>query len=124
MGTTDKHIAPIEWVFGKTMESSVRKHTKYIKVPDTINLQEKKLGRKFYAAYTKACQTCHGAPGRKSDTWMFIYPAAPDLTIRQLLENGRMLNFSGLSKMELKIQVCLGLAQHMKMKKCGELQLS
>jgi mono/diheme cytochrome c family protein len=80
VGATDKHIASVEWVFRKRMESSVRKHAKYIKVPDTINLQDKKLARKFYAAYTKACQTCHGAPGRKLDPWMYIYPAAPDLT--------------------------------------------
>ncbi len=80
VGATDKHIAPVEWVFRKTMESSVRNHAGNIKVPDTIILQDKKLARKFYAAYTKACQTCHGAPGRKSDPWMYIYPAAPDLT--------------------------------------------
>ncbi|WP_190246302.1 c-type cytochrome [Gelidibacter gilvus] len=80
VGATDKHIAPIEWVFRKTMESSVRSHSKYINVPEDINLEDKKLARKFYGAYTKACQTCHGAPGRKSDPWMYIYPAAPDLT--------------------------------------------
>jgi mono/diheme cytochrome c family protein len=80
VGATDKHIAPIEWVFRKTMESSVRNHAKYINVPDSLNLQDKKLARKFYGAYTKACQTCHGAPGREPDEWMYVYPAAPDLT--------------------------------------------
>ncbi len=80
VGATDKHIAPVEWVFRKTMESSVHSHAKNIKVPDTMNLQDKKLARKFYGAYTKACQTCHGAPGRKPDEWMYVYPAAPDLT--------------------------------------------
>ena len=80
VGTTDKHIAPVEWVFRKTMESSVRSHAKYINVPDSIDLQDKKLARKFYGAYTKACQACHGAPGREPDEWMYIYPAAPDLT--------------------------------------------
>ena len=96
VGTTDKHIAAVEWVFRKTMESSVRNHAKYIKVPDTINLQDKKQARKFYAAYTKACQTCHGAPGRKPDPWMYIYPAAPDLTSKAVVGNGLTLNFSGL----------------------------
>ncbi len=80
VGATDKHSTSVEWVFRKTMESSVRNHAKYIKVPDTLNLQDKTLARQFFGAYTKACQTCHGAPGRKSDPWMFIYPAAPDLT--------------------------------------------
>lgn len=50
VGATDKHITPMEWVFRKTMESSVRSHAKYIKVPDTINLQDKKLARQFYGA--------------------------------------------------------------------------
>lgn len=79
VGATDKHTAPMEWVFRKTMESSVRNHAKHIKVPNNINLQDKKLARKFYGAYTKACQSCHGAPGRKPDPWMYIYPAAPNL---------------------------------------------
>src|SRR5680860_1374270 len=88
VGATDKHIAPVEWVFRKMMESSVRNHAKYINVPDAIDLGDKKLARKFYGAYTKACQACHGAPGREPDEWMYIYPAAPDLTseavVRQL----------------------------------------
>ncbi len=80
VGATDKHIAPMEWVFRKTMENSVRSHAKPIKVPANINLQDKKLARNYYGAYTKACQSCHGAPGRKSDPWMYIYPATPSLT--------------------------------------------
>lgn len=86
VAATDKHIAPVEWVFKKTMESSVQNYAGSIKVPDTINLQDKKLARKFYAAYTKACQTCHGAPGRKPDEWMYVYPAAPDLTSKAVVE--------------------------------------
>lgn len=85
VGATDKHIAPMEWVFRKTMESSVRNHAKYIDVPDNINLQDKKLAREFYGAYTKACQTCHGAPGRKPDPWVYIYPTATDLTSKAVV---------------------------------------
>jgi len=67
------------------MESSVRNHAKDIRVPATLNLQDKTLSRQFYGAYTKACQTCHGAPGRKADPWMYIYPAAPDLTKKEVV---------------------------------------
>lgn len=49
-------------------------------MPAAINLQDKQLAREFYGAYNKACQACHGAPGRKPDPWMYLYPAAPDLT--------------------------------------------
>lgn len=86
VAATDKHIAPVEWVLRKTMESSVRSHAKYIDVPDTIDLQDKNLARKFYGAYTKACQSCHGAPGRKPDPWMYIYPAASDLSNKAIVE--------------------------------------
>lgn len=85
VGATEKHLAPVKWVFRKTMESSVRSRAKYIKVPETINLQDKKLAMKFYGAYTKACQTCHGAPGRKPDEWMYLYPSAPDLTSKAVV---------------------------------------
>ncbi len=85
VGATDKHIVPVEWVLRKTMESSVRNHAKDIKVPDSVNLKDKKLAIKFYGAYTKACQTCHGAPGRKPDPWVFMYPAATDLTSKAVV---------------------------------------
>lgn len=85
VGATAEHSKPVEWILRKTMESSVRNHAKNIKVPVNMNLNDRKLSRKFYGAYTKACQSCHGAPGRKPDPWMFVYPSAPDLTDNEVV---------------------------------------
>lgn len=74
VGATDGHIKPVEWVLKKTMENSVSHHAKKIQVPDSINLWSPLYARDFYGHYNAACQTCHGAPGKKADPWMIIYP--------------------------------------------------
>ena len=40
---TDKHSKSVEWILRKTMESSVRNHAEDIKVPVTINLNDRAL---------------------------------------------------------------------------------
>lgn len=80
VGATDGRTKIVEWTLRTTMENSVRKHAQDIKIPDTIDLTDPLYARDFYGHYSAACQTCHGAPGQKSDPWMIIYPEAPDLT--------------------------------------------
>lgn len=80
VGATDGHAKPLEWVLRTTMENSIRQHAKNILVPDTLDLQNPLYARNYYGHYSAACQTCHGAPGIKADPWMIIYPTAPDLT--------------------------------------------
>lgn len=52
---------------------------------NTIDLQDEKLAKEFYGAYTKAYQACHGASGREPDEWMYVYSAAPDLTYEAIV---------------------------------------
>lgn len=85
VAATEKHSKLVESMLRTTMENSVRRHAKDIKVPDTPNLNDPKLARQFYGHYNAACRTCHGAPGRKPDQWMFTYPAAPDLTDKKVV---------------------------------------
>ena len=40
---TDKHSKSVEWILRKTMENSVRNHAEDIKVPVTINLNDRAL---------------------------------------------------------------------------------
>lgn len=86
VGATDGHIKPVEWILRTTMKNSIRHHAKDIQVPDTINLLDPLFARQFYGHYSAACQTCHGAPGQKAAPWMVIYPEAPDLTKKEVVE--------------------------------------
>src|SRR5699024_10048779 len=81
-----KHSKPVEWVLRTTMENSVKNHAEYIEVPDSLDLTDPKFARQFFAHYDGACVTCHGAPGKKSDPWMVIYPEALNLTDKKAVE--------------------------------------
>jgi hypothetical protein len=85
VGVTEPHGKPTEYVLRTTMENSVRNHAKGIKVPDTMDLTDPIFARQFYGHYSAACRTCHGGPGKKPDPWMVIYPKAPDLTDKDVL---------------------------------------
>ena len=66
-------------VLHKIMVESVRHHARDIRLPVGIDLHDRALAEKTFG-YTKACRTCHGAPGVKPDVWVYLYPPAPDLT--------------------------------------------
>ena len=63
----------------KVMVESVRYHARGIRVPGGMDLHERALAEKT-VGYQTACRTCHGAPGKKPDPWVYLYPPAPDLT--------------------------------------------
>ncbi len=86
VGVTNGHTKLVEWVLRTTMENSVRKHAQDIEVPDTLDLGDPTFYSRFYGHYSAACQTCHGAPGQKADPWMIIYPEAPDLTEKEIVD--------------------------------------
>nr|WKN38612.1 cytochrome c [Tunicatimonas sp. TK19036] len=86
VGATDRHIQSLEWLLRTTMENSIRYHARDIQVPDTLNLQDVTFARQFYGHYSAACQSCHGAPGLKAAPWMVIYPEAPDLTRKEVVD--------------------------------------
>jgi cbb3-type cytochrome c oxidase subunit III len=74
-----QHPAIEGQVLHKIMVESVRHHARDIRLPPGVDLHDRVLAEKTFG-YTKACRTCHGAPGVKPDVWMYLYPAAPDLT--------------------------------------------
>jgi hypothetical protein len=86
VGATDRHTKPVEWILRTTMKNSIRYHAKDIQVPDLLNLLDPLYAREFYGHYSAACQTCHGAPGQKANPWLVIYPEAPDLTKKEVVE--------------------------------------
>jgi hypothetical protein len=86
VAATSKHSKTVEWVLRTTMENSVRNHAKNVKIPDTLNLNDRKFYKQFYGHYAAACVTCHASPDKKADPWMVtLYPSAPDLTKKEVV---------------------------------------
>ena len=79
VAATKQHPAIEGQVLHKIMVESVRHHARGIRLPTGMDLHDRALAEKTFG-YTKACRTCHGAPGVKPDVWVYLYPAAPDLT--------------------------------------------
>jgi len=79
VAATKQHPAIEGQVLHKIMVESVRHHARDIRLPVGIDLHDRALAEKTFG-YTKACRTCHGAPGVKPDVWVYLYPPAPDLT--------------------------------------------
>lgn len=85
VAATSKHSKSVEWVLRTTMENSVKNQAKNVKIPDTLDLNDRKFYRQFYGHYA-ACVTCHAAPDKKADPWMVtLYPPAPDLTKKEVV---------------------------------------
>lgn len=79
VAATKWHPAIEGELLNKVMVQSVRYHARGIRVPGDMDLHERALAEKT-VGYQTACRTCHGAPGRKPDPWVYLYPPAPDLT--------------------------------------------
>ena len=79
VAATKQHLAIEGQFLHKIMVESVRHHARDIRLPVGIDLHDRALAEKTFG-YTKACRTCHGAPGVKPDSWVYLYPPAPDLS--------------------------------------------
>ncbi len=70
--------APAEWLFGNTMDHSVARHARGIKVPA---LDDPSMIRKGANLYQQTCMFCHGAPGVDVDKIALgMNPSPPKLT--------------------------------------------
>ncbi len=67
-------------LLSRIMVQSVRHHARDVNVPPGIDLNDRALAGQVGGAYGLACRSCHAAPGMKSDPWVYLYPAAADLT--------------------------------------------
>lgn len=85
VSVTAPHAPAVESALRAIMETSVRAQSKDVHVPTGVNLRDPELAARAIGHYSAACRTCHGAPGAKADPWMVIYPAAPDLTQREVV---------------------------------------
>jgi mono/diheme cytochrome c family protein len=80
VSATHPHSSVVERGLRAVMEASIKRQAADVRKPAAINLLDPELAARAFGHYSAACRTCHGAPGAKSDPWMVIYPAAPDLT--------------------------------------------
>lgn len=85
VGVTTPHARVVERGLRAVMEHSVREQARSVQKPAGLDLLDPALAAKAFGHYSAACRTCHGAPGAKPDPWMVIYPAAPDLTRREVV---------------------------------------
>jgi mono/diheme cytochrome c family protein len=66
------------WLFGTTMDNSVERHSKSIKIPD---LNSTEIIKEGFIHYNSMCVECHGAPGKEpTDMAKGLNPQPPDLS--------------------------------------------
>jgi mono/diheme cytochrome c family protein len=85
VGATTPHAGPVAWAARTVMERSVRARARGVVIPPGVDLRDPALAARAIGHYAAACRTCHGAPGVKPDPWVVTYPAAPDLTRRDVV---------------------------------------
>ncbi len=85
VSVTTPHAPVVERGLRAVMEHSVREQAQAVRKPAGLDLRDPELAARAFGHYSAACRTCHGAPGAKSDPWMVIYPAAPDLAKREVV---------------------------------------
>jgi mono/diheme cytochrome c family protein len=77
IGATTPHSPVTYWVLRKTMERSVMRQARNVKVPELDDPEKVHIG---FRGYQEMCVTCHGAPGTPaSQISKGLYPEAPDL---------------------------------------------
>lgn len=70
--------APAEWVLSNTMDNSVKRHARDIKVPA---LDDPAMINRGFRHYEEDCVICHGAPGtRIGEVGRGLNPKPPELT--------------------------------------------
>lgn len=79
VGVTSGHNDLTEYILRTTMRNSIKRHARYIEVPDSLDLSDREYASRYFGHYNAACLPCHGAPGREAAPWMIIYPEAPML---------------------------------------------
>lgn len=78
VSATYRDPAPVAWLLSTTMDSSVKRHARGIKVP---SLDDPKMIAAGAGHYTKDCAFCHGAPGVKiGEVGRGLNPDPPELT--------------------------------------------
>jgi mono/diheme cytochrome c family protein len=85
VSATRGHSRPVEWVLRTTMENSVRRNARQVRVPADLDLTDRAYAAQFIGHYDAACATCHAAPGRDRDPWMVIYPEPAPLTDHEVV---------------------------------------
>ena len=86
VGASTPHPAPVESVLRYTMERSVERHARDVQVPRGMSLSDTALADRAAGHYSVVCADCHGAPGQAPASWLQLYPAAADLTRRDVVE--------------------------------------
>jgi len=77
VAATQPHSDFGRWLFGTTMENSVRRHAAGIAVPDGLDGGAVEEG---FRHYTDNCAGCHGAPGvEPGEVGRGLTPEPPDL---------------------------------------------
>jgi mono/diheme cytochrome c family protein len=77
IAATTPHFRLTWWVTRTTMEQSVKRHARDIKVPE---LDDPEKVHKGFKNFHEMCVICHGAPGTPaSQLSKGLYPEAPDL---------------------------------------------
>lgn len=70
--------APVAWFMSTTMDNSVKRHAKGIKVPA---LDDPKMIQTGFGHYKEMCEMCHGGPGVKpGEIERGLQPEPPELT--------------------------------------------
>ncbi len=78
VAATKGHMKPVEQILRTTMMRSVVVRAREVRAPANFDPLDQVLLEKGAGHYESMCRTCHGAPGRKPDSW-HLYPPAPDL---------------------------------------------
>ena len=78
VAATKGHTKPVEQILRITMMRSVVVHAREVHAPANFDPQDRVLVGRAAGHYEMMCRTCHGAPGKKPDSWR-LYPPAPDL---------------------------------------------
>ena len=79
VAATSRHAQPVERIFRILMMRSVVSHARGVRPPVNFNSLDPVLAENIAGHYEEMCRTCHGAPGKKPDSW-HLYPPAPDLS--------------------------------------------
>ena len=86
VGVPSRHNPVTEYLLKTTMRNSIKYRARYVDVPDSIDLRDRDYARNFFWHYNAACLPCHGAPGKDPDPWMILYPEAPVLTEKGVVD--------------------------------------
>ena len=78
LAATYPDSAPVKWIMSTTMDNSVKRHARGIKVPALDDAAMIQAGAHHYR---DDCQMCHGAPGvRIGEVGLGLNPKPPELT--------------------------------------------